>query len=420
MAALPIRGAPTPRRAWLVLIAVTAILFFSTGATFPSMGIPLFAMAGEFHWSQAASGASFLALGVVCAATALTPMALIPRIGGRWTVVIGTLVLAAGFLLAAVTVTPIVFYAAAALFGISISLAANSTGTYLIAHWFGVRSDRMIGIYMMAGLLGGAIMPPVAEALTGSHGGWRLYWVVMAGVAVSVAILCALFIREPPIVAQAASVTEETSPAEGWGYRAFLATPQFIVLAAAMVGTQLCIVTVSAVTVPHFANLGWPEDFAAEILGLQGLVGSIATGVSGWLTERWDAKKVLMAGLIFEAAGTLLLAFAHSLWAAYLFVPVFGIGWSVASLAATVLLIRYFGGKSGSAALSVIWMLAGFATAGPYIAGLIADLTGSFVIPLSLCGLVLIPVAVAVLWIDGPYGQRTQNSSRFSLKVDPR
>jgi cyanate permease len=83
-------------------------------------------------------------------------------------------------------------------------------------------------------------------------------------------------------------------------------------------------------------------------------------------------------------------------------------------------LIRYFGGKSGSAALSVIWMLAGFATAGPYIAGLIADLTGSFVIPLNLCGLVLIPVAVAVLWIDGPYGRRTQNSSRFSLKVDPR
>jgi MFS family permease len=412
--------APTPRRAWLVLIAVTAILFFSTGATFPSMGIPLFAMAGEFHWSQAASGAAFLALGVVCAATALTPMALIPRIGGRWTVVIGTLVLAAGFLLAAVASTPAVFYGAAALFGISISLAANSSGTYLIAHWFGERSGRMIGLYMMIGLLGGAIMPPVAEALTGSPGGWRFYWVVMAGVAVSVAIFCALFIREPPVVSQAASATEETSPGKGWGYRAFLATPKFIVLAAAMVGTQLCIVTVSAVTVPHFANLGWPEDYAAEILGLQGLVGSIATGVSGWLTERWDARKVLMAGLIFEAAGTLLLAFAQSLWATYIFVPVFGIGWSVASLAATVLLIRYFGGKSGSAALSVIWMLAGFATAGPYIAGLIADRTGSFVIPLSLCGLVLIPVAVAVLSIDRDYGRRTQNSSRFSLKVDPR
>jgi MFS family permease len=389
-----------PRRAWLVLIAVMAILLFSSGTTFPSMGIPLFAMAGEFHWSEAGSGAAFLALGVVCAATALGPMALIPRIGGRWTVVIGALVLALGFLLAAAASSLAVFYVAAAMFGISISLAANSSGTYLIANWFGERSDRMIGLYMMVGLLGGAIMPPIAGALTDSQGGWRLYWIAMAAVALAIAVLCALFIREPPTIAEPADGSPEAVATTGWGYRAFLKTPQFAILAAAMVGTQLCTVTVSAVAVPHFANLGWSADYAAQILGLQGLVGSIATGVSGWLTERYDAKKILAAGLILEAAGMLLFAFAHSFWATCLFVPVFGVGWSVASLALTVLLIRCFGGTSGSAALSTIWMLCGFATAGPSIAGLMADATGSFVAVLSVFGLVLTPIAFAALSID--------------------
>ncbi|MDB5395753.1 MAG: major facilitator superfamily 1, partial [Rhodospirillales bacterium] len=165
----------------------------------------------------------------------------------------------------------------------------------------------------------------------------------------------------------------------------------------AMVGTQFCTITVSAVTVPHFANVGWSAEYAARILGMQGLVGSIATGVSGWLTERYEPKRILAAGLLLEAAGTLLLAFAHEHWMIDLFVPVFGIGWSVTSLACTVLLIRCFGSKSGTAALSTVWMLAGFATAGPSIAGLVADLTGGFVAVLSLFGLMLLPVAFAAL-----------------------
>ena len=388
------------RRAWMVLIAVTVVLLFGSGTTFPSMGIPLFAMAEEFHWSQAAAGAAFLALGIVCAATSLGPMVLIPRIGGRWTVVSGTLILAAGFLLASVTSSLAIFYTAAALFGIAFSLVANASGTYMIANWFGERSGRMIGLYMMVGSLGGAIMPPVAGALTAGPGGWRFYWVAMAVVAVLIAILCAVLIREPP--SQAAPADDAATPVEpeGWGYRSFLATPQFIILAAAMVGTQFCTVTVSAVTVPHFANQGWSEEYAAQILGLQGLVGAVATGVSGWLTERYAPKLILAAGLVLETAGILLLAFAHSLWMTYAFVPIFGIGWSVTSLAVTILLIRCFGSRSGTAALSTIWMLAGFATAGPSIAGLMADLTGGFVSVLSVFGLMLAPVAAGALLMD--------------------
>jgi MFS family permease len=387
------------RRAWLVLIAVTVVLLFGSGTTFPSMGIPLFAMAGEFHWSQTASGGAFLALGLVCAATSLGPIVMIPRIGGRWTVVVGTLILAAGFLLASVTSSLAIFYAAAALFGIAFSLVANASGTYMIANWFGERSGRMIGLYMMIGSLGGAVMPPVAGVLTASQGGWRLYWVAMAVVALLIAVLCAFFIREPPNLKPAADSPEPVLP-KGWGYRSFLPTSQFAILAAAMVGTQFCTITVSAVTVPHFANLGWSEEYAAQILGLQGLVGSIATGVSGWLTERYDPKRILAAGLLLEAAGTLLLAFAHSLWMTYLFVPVFGIGWSVTSLTVTVLLIRCFGSKSGTAALSTVWMLTGFATAGPSIAGLTADMTGGFGAVLSLFGLTLVPVALAALLMN--------------------
>lgn len=384
------------RREWLVLIAVTLTLLFGSGTTFASMGIPLFAMAEEFHWSLAAAGAAFLATGIMCAVFSLAPMVLIPRIGGRWTVAVGSLLLAAGFMLASISRALPLFYFAAAVFGVAFALVANASGTYLVANWFGARAGRMIGIYMMVGALGDAILPPVAGALVGGTGGWRGYWLEIAVVAVLLAVLCVAFIREPP---NAAEVAADNPRAEGWGYRTFLLSPRFLVLAAAMVGTQFVKIIVSADIVPHFAKIGLSVD-GAQILGLHGLVGAAATGVSGWLTERYEPKLLLAGALAMETISMLLLAFGNTPWTAYAFVPLFGIGWSVTSLAATILLIRCFGNNSGTAALSTIWTLAGFATAGPAIAGYMADVTGSFVTALALFGVLLVPVAVAALFMN--------------------
>jgi MFS family permease len=403
------------RREWLVLIAVTIALLFGSGTTFASMGIPLFAMAEEFHWSQAGAGAAFLATGVMCAVASMAPMLLIPYIGGRWTMVAGSLLLAVGFVLSSAVHTLSVFYVAAAIFGLAFALVANASGTYLVANWFGERAGRMIGVYMMVGTLGDGILPPVAGALTAGAGGWRFYWTAMAGVAVLVAILCATLIREPPNAIRAAV----RDPAvEGWNYRRFLTAPQFVVLAAAIVGTQFVKLVVSADIVPHFAAQGWSAEYGARILGLHGLVGAVATGVSGWLTERYEPKFLLAGALLLETLGMLLLAFAHSLWMTYAFVPIFGIGWSVATLAATVLLIRYFGNNSGTAALSAIWMLAGFSTAGPSLSGYMADVTGGFVPALSLFGLILVPIAIAALMMN-PHRQ-TAKSPATAIPAEGR
>ncbi len=385
------------KREILVFAAASAILFFGSATTFASMGTALFAMASELHWSEAASGGAFLALGLVCAATSLSPIVLIPRIGGRWTMASGALILAGGFLIAAATRDLPTFYVAAGLFGLAFSLVANATGTYLIASWFGDRSPRMIGLYLMIGALGNAAGPPVAQSFIASDGGWRLYWMAMAVAAVLGAGLCAALIREPPTAGPGMTEQEGASAHTAWAFRAFLRTPQFCVAAFAMVATQTCIITVSAVTAPHFAQRGWSADFAAEILGLEGLIGTAMTGLSGWLTERRDPKGMLVAGLAAQAAGMVALAFAHSIWMAYAFALVFGIGWSTSSLAVTVLLIRYFGAAAGTAALSTIWLVAGVATGGPYVAGLSADAAGSFTPALAALGIALLPIAFAAI-----------------------
>lgn len=385
----------TQRRELAGLILAAAIFVFGSATTFSTMGIVLFAMLRDLGWSETVAGGAFTTLILVCCVAHLLPVPLMVRIGARWTIVSGGIILAIGFVVAYATHSFVTFYVAAGILGIGFSLVANTPGIYLITGWYGARAPRMIGLYMMIGTLGNAIGPPVAQALVSSSGGWHLYWLAMTATALVLAALCALVIKEPaPIRTDEAAA--EIVPADNWTYRETLRSPQFIVIALAMVATQTCLITVAGVTPSHFARLGWPVGFAAQLLGLQGFVGTLATGVSGRLSERFNPKVMLVVGLLSLAGGVAALAFANSAWAAYAFVPMFGVGWSVTCLAVTVLLVRYFGQKTGVAALAAIFMLAGAAAIGPAIAGSVADATGSFAPALGGLALVLLPIALAV------------------------
>jgi len=169
-----------------------------------------------------------------------------------------------------------------------------------------------------------------------------------------------------------------------------------------MVATQTCLITVSSVAAPHFARLGLSADLAAAMLGLQALVGTAATGISGWLTGRFAPKHMLVLGVLAQGVGLALLAFAGLPGLTYGFAAVFGTGWSVASLAVTVLLFRYFGNDAGAAALSTIWMLSGIAAFGPSAAGYAADLTGSFAPALLALAALQLPIALAACFLSPP------------------
>ncbi len=343
-------------------------------------------MQAEFHWSDARAGGAFLALGLSCCCLSMLPVALLPRIGGRWTCVAGCLALCAGFLVAAASRGLGTTYAAAAIFGLGYSLVANTAGIYLLAGWFGSRAPRIIGLYLTIGTLGGAFGPPAVQALIVA-GGWRFYWLAMAAVAVLLAGICAVTIREPPL---AAADPGEAGPDAYPTARAALLSQTFLVIAAAMVVTQLCVLTISGIAPAHLAALKWPPDAAARFLGMQGLVGTAGTAAAGWFANRVHPRTMQAASLMALAVGVALLACATSTLLLAASSIAFGLGWSVACVAITIYLVRLFGPKSGSTALSAIWTLSGLATAGPWAAGLWADHAGSFLQP--LLALALLPL----------------------------
>lgn len=384
-------------REWVVLAVTSVLMVFAQGTVFASLGISLFAMAGTLHWSAAQAGGAFTMVVIGACIGAPMPVFLMRRIGARWTLALGGVVLALAFLLAAMTRDLTSMYAATALAGVGFSLAANTPGIYLIAGWSRARAPRMIGLYLMLGMFGNALGPPIAQAMCAGEGGWHVYWQAMALTALVIAGACAWLLREAPALAEDAAAVAPAPP-----YWQIVTAAPFVFMALALVVTQACVVTVESVTAAHFAARGWSSGYAAWMLGLQGLIGAVATGASGFLTRHAPPKRMLTASLVLEALGMVLLAVAQGPWAVWGFAIAFGIGSCVVLLAVAVLLVRYFGDVGGTTGLATIWTLSGAAAVGPWIAGLVADGVGSFGPALAGLGLLLLPIAAGTLLMAPP------------------
>jgi MFS family permease len=393
------------RQKWLVLLAVSLIFFFLNGATFASLGVVLFSMIKDLHWSQTAAGASFSLLGIACGVASPLPALLMKRVGCRRVVVLGGICLAAGFWLAFLAHGLPLFYLAVIFLGLGYALAGNIPGVYLLASWFPQSSSRIIGFYLMIGAAGNVVGPPLVAAVVAASHSWRFNWLLMGMLAVLISIVCLLFIRDSPAVPQSSASSGSTSApaqASGWRDREAMMTRQFVLVAASMTLTVAGITTNSSVAVTHLVHLGSTPSFAAFILSLVALIAMLAKGAAGRLSENVRPSRLLAAGLTLQCAGDLAFINGGSAPCDYLFACAFGVGWGLSYVSANLVLLEYFGREVGARILSAVWTLSTLAAAGPLAAGMIADHFGTFSPMFLAYAVLLAAVAVPIFIMRSP------------------
>lgn len=414
------------QRKTLIMLAVSLGFFFVTATTFTSLGLVLYTMVAELHWSQAAAGFSFSLLGLACGLSSPLPALMMKWVGSRWTLFAGGLVLGAGFLLASLAHGIGTFFVATCLMGAGFTLIAPAPAVYLLATWFPLHPSRKIGYYFMAGSFGGVVGPPLVGAIVTWSGDWRVHWQIMAVAAVALGLFCLLCVRD---VARIQHVDEVRNvgakqapavPAGGadWTVRGAMLTRQFILIAAAMLVVQTSVTTIHFMLVAHVASLGVGSGHAALAMSLVGLTGTIAKGVSGPLAERWDPKTLLIGGMALQLGAFLLLAFTATPAMAYLFSLLFGIGWGGSWLAAHVLLLRYFGSAVSGSVVAMATMMTTPAVLGPLSAGAVADRTGGYT-PMFLVFAALLAVVVVSTTLLSPPRAPGQGSVRKPEAPDP-
>lgn len=387
--------------AWRALVSLSALFFLIIAGTFTSLGVVLPDMVGALGWDWAGAGLGFTFLGVSCGLASYAPTLLIRSVGVRTTLVLGGLVSAAGFLCLNVTRTLELYWVGAVLVGVGFALVANIPGTYVLARRFRHPSSAF-GLYFTAGGLGGVAGPWLYLSVKAAAGDWRAYWLVLAAAVLALAAVAALAVGRDD---EASAAPEESEAgtvfraARDWRVRDALASPQFWIITAAYTVYLLCETTVNGMSVAHLTERGVAPALAAGMLSLQALVNAGARAAGGAVGERVDPRFLVIFALGSVAFGILALALARDVPLMLAYTLGVGVGYGLSNLAATVLLLNYFGRERNLELFSIMCLVSTVAAAGPWAAGWARDNLGGFEAAFLLfAGLaVVVLAAVAIM-----------------------
>jgi len=403
-------------RPWPLVSAFSLVLFLITASTYSSLGVVLPSMVREEGWSWTEAGLGFTLLGAATGVSSFIPAFLIRRLGVRPTLLLGTAVMAAGFVCLGITHGPLVYFLGAALCGVGYQMMALIPGTHVLAAMFR-RRGVPFGLYFASGAVGGVAGPMIALAVMHLfHDQWRLFWLSQAAAAIVVGVICVALVGPPAWLSARAAQTDRhvaddaAEPrrsriyrtAIGWTAGQAVRTPQFYILLAAYFGHLLIGISVAALSVAHLTERGVTLTVAGAMLSLESLVGTAGRAIGGALGDIIDPRYILLFALAALAIGATALSVAHDYPMMLLYAVGSGLGFGLVLLAVTLLLLNYYGRTHNLEIFSLTCLIGAISALGPLIGGAIRDRTGGFAAAFQLFALVLAAVLVAVCFMRPP------------------
>ena len=393
----------------LTLVALSALFFLAVAGTFSSLGVVLPAMIAELGWSWTQAGLGFSILAVTCGLASYAPTLAIRMLGIRATLLVGGATLATGFACLALTDNVVVYDLGAALEGLGFALCTVIPGAYILSRSFR-RVSAALGAYFTLGGLGGVAGPWLYLLAKASPGGWRGYWLMLALAALTLGAVAAIIVRDAPAPRAEPSLVEATAglrppdfrTPHAWTVPQALRSAPFWVITASYTVNLLCEVTVNSVSVAHLTGRGVAAGAAGAALSLQAAVSVAGRAAGGWLGERVDPRRLVMAGLALLAGGLVVLAGAQGAGSIAIYAVTVGAGYGLNYLASTVLLLTYYGRARNLELFSTVCLVSTAASAGPLLAGSLKDQSGSFAPALLIIAAVTAAVLVAAMLMRPP------------------
>jgi MFS family permease len=386
---------PTPTRIhWAWVVAAVSFVAILGAAGFRSIpGVMMNPLHHEFGWSHGTVGLAMSVNMTLYGLTAPFAAALMDRFGVRPVLTVSLLLIATG---SAVSTLMTASWQLVLLWGVLVGIGTGSISMGFVAtiatRWFEARRGLVTGVLTAASATGQLIFLPIVAAVTTAHG-WRWASLIVAAAALAVVPLVAVFMRNDPAAVGLApygaeSIRPATPLAAGSfgaafdGLRIGARVPAFWLLAGSF---AICGMTTNGLIGTHFIpaanDHGMPTTVAAGLLATIGVLDVAGTVFSGWLTDRVDARLLLLVYYAGRGISLLLLPSLlspHAEPSTWVFVLFYGLDW-VATVPPTIVLCReYFGDRS---AVVFGWVFASHqlgaavAAAG---AGWLRDLNGSY------------------------------------------
>ena len=399
--------------AWVVA-AVTFFILLAGAGVRATPSILLVPLESEFGWSAATISAAIAVNIFLFGMIGPFAVAVMERFGLRRTVSFSLLILGFGVALTSLMRTPwqmIVLWGF--LVGSGTGMIAMVLGATIAERWFFRRRGLVLGILTASSATGQLIFLPLLANLS-VHFGWRAVSLTVASIALLMAPIAALFLRNRPSeiglprygeneLLRGERKTENPAHRALSALRRGIRNRDFWLLAATfficgastngLVGTHL---------IPACIDRGIPEVRAASLLAVIGVFDLMGTIASGWLTDRFDSRKLLAWYYALRGLSLIFLpvAFNFNFYGLSVYAVFYGLDW-VATVPPTVKLAGNVFGEE-NAALMFGWIAASHqigAAAVAWLAGILRTQTGDYASAFFSAGLLCLLAAFLAVFI---------------------
>lgn len=285
-------------------------------------------------------------------------------------------------------------------------------GATIVNRWFVTRRGLMMGLLTASTATGSLILIPLLAMLAEAYG-WKAVVLTVAGAALALVPLVSKLLTERPgdvgALPYGATQPIAAAPVSPHPFRNALNTlwmaahkRDFWLLFATFF---ICGATTNGLVGTHMIALcgdnGIPEVRAAGLLAAMGLFDLVGTTASGWLTDRYDARKLLF--MYYALRGLSLIWLPRSDFSFYslsLFTVFYGLDW-IATVPPT---LRLANEAFGDAAAPMVfgWVVAGHqigAATAALVAGNLRTLQGNYIEAFTIAGSSGVLAAVIALSI---------------------
>jgi len=400
--------------AW-VIVAITFLTALTSSAALGLPGALLQPLSREFGWDveqiSSALAVRFVLFGLMGPFAAI----LMERFGLRNIICVALGLIAAGMLLATRMTQ---FWHLVALWGILLGLGSGMTALVLSAvvanRWFDTHRGLVVGVLTASSATGQLLFLPVGAWLI-EHVGWRMAVIPVFASCAVVAVLAFFCMRNRPqdLGLRAYGADPATPLVAAPAAKMTFATPFQILRSVAGHRTFwilfatffICGLSTNGLIQTHFISLcgdsGLSAVPAASVLAMMGAFDLFGTILSGWLSDRYDNRKLLFWYYGLRGLSLFWLPYSEfTLYGLSLFAMFYGLDW-IATVPPTVKLVGATFGKE-RAGMVFGWIFAGHqlgAAVAAYGAGRIRTLMLTYNPALFAAGATCLVAALMVLAI---------------------
>jgi MFS family permease len=364
------------RASWVVASVALCIMGMSFGAAWIT-AVALKDIAAEVGGTRSipalASALAWLGSGV----GGIIMGRIADRIGTRWTVMFGALMIAMGLALSTFG-PPWPLWIGHGLFIGLIGLGGINAPIYIyVSRWFDRRRGSALALISSGSYLAGALWPPVFERAIAGFG-WRqtMLWYAVAEIVIVVP-LAAIYFRHPPEEAHpaaASSGTGEKARVLGWPPNAV-----FAMMCAAAVLCCIPMAMPQGHLVAFCSDLGIARSVGALMLSVLLGTAFLSRQIWGAISDRIGGLATVLIGSAWQAAAMTSFLLTQDTVGLFTVAAAFGLGFSGIIPAYVLALRELFPASEASWRIPTLLLFSGLGMAsGGWLAGLLYDHFGYY------------------------------------------